>query len=29
VDDCHPNDLGFLCMSRAFGAVIGEILEKL
>ena len=29
VDDCHPNDLGFLCMSRAFGKVIGEILEKL
>ena len=29
VDDCHPNDLGFLCMARAFGAVIGEILEKL
>ena len=29
VDDCHPNDLGFLCMSRAFGKVIGEVLEKL
>ena len=28
VDDCHPNDLGFLCMARAFGAVIGRILEK-
>lgn len=28
VDDCHPNDLGFLCMARAFGKVIGWILEK-
>jgi hypothetical protein len=29
VDNCHPNDIGFLCMARAFGKVIGEILEKL
>ena len=28
VDNCHPNDIGFLCMARAFGAVIREILEK-
>ena len=28
VDNCHPNDIGFLCMARAFGAVIQEILEK-
>lgn len=27
VDDCHPNDLGFLCMARAFGEVIGKLLE--
>jgi hypothetical protein len=29
VDDCHPNDLGFLCMSRAFGEVIGKILTRM
>ena len=27
VDDCHPNDLGFLCMARTIGAVVKEILE--
>lgn len=27
VDDCHPNDLGFLCMARAFGEIIEKILE--
>jgi hypothetical protein len=27
VDNCHPNDLGFLCMARAFGPVIKELLE--
>ncbi|MGI6260433.1 MAG: hypothetical protein ACOYJR_01180 [Acutalibacteraceae bacterium] len=26
VDECHPNDLGFLCMARVFGREIGEML---
>ena len=28
VDNCHPNDLGFLCMARAFGAAIEPLLKK-
>ena len=24
VDDCHPNDLGFLCMARAIGEAVKE-----
>lgn len=27
VDGCHPNDLGFACMAKAFGDVIGELLS--
>lgn len=28
VDNAHPNDLGFLCMARAIGAVVKALLEK-
>lgn len=27
VDDCHPNDLGFLCMARAIGEAVKEALK--
>ena len=28
VDNSHPNDMGFLCMARAFGEIIEKILEE-
>ena len=27
VDNCHPNDLGFLCMTRAIAPMVKELLE--
>lgn len=27
VDACHPNDLGFMCMAKSVGAVLGKILN--
>lgn len=26
VDNCHPNDLGFMCMAKAIGAVLKKVL---
>lgn len=28
VDNCHPNDLGFMCMARSIGNVVEEILSR-
>lgn len=29
VDNCHPNDLGFMCMAKAIGDVVEQILNRL
>lgn len=28
VDNCHPNDLGFMCMAKSIGSVVEEILNS-
>lgn len=28
VDNCHPNDLGFMCMAKSIGAVVEQILNQ-
>lgn len=28
VDNCHPNDLGFMCMAKVIGEMVGNILQR-